>query len=192
MMLSLEWGCFECVVASSPLLSIPALFPRSLVQYGHCKRWWSSSGIHRLFFFFFFFSFLFGCVWSIVSDLRTTPRDLIPPASFSCSRYAKGVLNNWLTYFIKSKGFVLYRGLEMAQSARMLTNIAQYYKYTGDASLLVDNLEKIDGIYRMLSIRRANAERTATSTSFWTISRALLSSAPPGMCRVLSSTSRPC
>ena len=39
--------------------------------------------------------------------------------------YAKGVLDNWLTYFIKDDGFVLYRGLEMAEHGRMLTNIAQ-------------------------------------------------------------------
>jgi hypothetical protein len=41
--------------------------------------------------------------------------------------YARGVLDNWLTYFIKDRGFVLYRGLEMAQHGRMLTNIAQYH-----------------------------------------------------------------
>ena len=42
--------------------------------------------------------------------------------------YAKGVLDNWLTFFLKDNGFVLYRGLEMAQHGRMLTNMAQYYK----------------------------------------------------------------
>lgn len=40
--------------------------------------------------------------------------------------YARSVLDNWLTYFIGKRGFVRYRGLEMAQSCRMLTNIAQY------------------------------------------------------------------
>lgn len=44
---------------------------------------------------------------------------------WGCFDYARGVLDNWLTYFIKDKGFVLYRGLEMAQHGRMLTNIAQ-------------------------------------------------------------------
>ena len=44
---------------------------------------------------------------------------------WGCYDYARGVLDNWLTYFIKDKGFVLYRGLEMAQHGRMLTNIAQ-------------------------------------------------------------------
>ena len=78
---------------------------------------------------------------------------------WGCFDYARGVLDNWLTYFIKDKGFVLYRGLEMAQHGRMLTNIAQCasiqivvvprladasvtcvvpadYKYTGDGALL--------------------------------------------------------
>lgn len=44
---------------------------------------------------------------------------------WGCFPYARGVLDNWLTYFIKDKGFILYRGLEMAQHGRMLTNIAQ-------------------------------------------------------------------
>lgn len=39
--------------------------------------------------------------------------------------YARSVLDNWLTFFIGKRGFVRYRGLEMAQSCRMLTNIAQ-------------------------------------------------------------------
>ncbi len=39
--------------------------------------------------------------------------------------YARSVLDNWLKFFIGKRGFVRYRGLEMAQSCRMLTNIAQ-------------------------------------------------------------------
>ena len=34
--------------------------------------------------------------------------------------YAQGVLDNWLRYFIEDRGFVLYRGLEMAQQGRTL------------------------------------------------------------------------
>jgi hypothetical protein len=62
-------------------------------------------------------------------------------------------LDNWLTYFIQAKGFVLYRGLEMAEQGRMLTNIAQYYTYTRDSSMLVKHLDKIDGIAWMLRQR---------------------------------------
>lgn len=42
----------------------------------------------------------------------------------------------------------------MAQHGRMLTNIAQYYRYTGDSSLLLKHLDKIAGIGWMLLKRR--------------------------------------
>ena len=71
--------------------------------------------------------------------------------------YAEAVLDNWLTYFIQEKGFVLYRGLEMAQHGRMLTNIAQYYTYTKDSSMLIKHLGKIEGIAWMLMKRRSDA-----------------------------------
>lgn len=74
--------------------------------------------------------------------------------------YARGVLDNWLTYFIKDRGFVLYRGLEMSQHGRMLTNIAQYYAYTQDGQLLLKHLDKIKGIVWMLRQRRASALAT--------------------------------
>jgi hypothetical protein len=65
--------------------------------------------------------------------------------------YARSVLDNWLTYFIGKRGFVRYRGLEMAQTCRMLTNIAQYYLYTRDHELIIKHLTKIEG---------TNAKRT--------------------------------
>ena len=45
----------------------------------------------------------------------------------------------------------------MAQHGRMLTNIAQYYKYTGNGSLLLKHLSKIEGIAWLLRQRRAAA-----------------------------------
>jgi len=71
--------------------------------------------------------------------------------------YARDVLENWLTYFIHEKGFVLYRGLEMAQEGRMLTNTAQYYFYTRDGSMLSRHLDKIAGIVELLRSRRARS-----------------------------------
>lgn len=71
--------------------------------------------------------------------------------------YARQVLDNFLTYFIKKDGFLLYRGLEMAQHGRFLTNIAQYYKYTGDGELLLKHLDKIVGIADLLRRRYAAA-----------------------------------
>ena len=38
-----------------------------------------------------------------------------------CFDYAHGVLDNYLTYFVRPGGRVLYRGLEMPQLARLLT-----------------------------------------------------------------------
>ena len=35
--------------------------------------------------------------------------------------YARGVVDNWLRYFIGADGFLLYRGLEMPQLGRLLT-----------------------------------------------------------------------
>ena len=40
--------------------------------------------------------------------------------------YAKGVLDNYLRYYVKQRGTIAYRGLEMAQSGRMLTLFAQH------------------------------------------------------------------
>ena len=71
--------------------------------------------------------------------------------------YARTVLSNWLTYFVRADGSVLYRGLEMAQQGRMLTMIAQYYAFTQDSALLLDHLERVGGIAKMLLQRRAQA-----------------------------------
>ena len=54
--------------------------------------------------------------------------------------YARDVLDNWLTFYQLPQGSVLYRGLEMAQQGRMLTVTAMYYRYTRDASPLLDHL----------------------------------------------------
>ena len=60
--------------------------------------------------------------------------------------YAHDVLDNWLSKFMGRSGFVMYRGLEMPQQARMLTVIAMYAQYTDDSSgLLIKHLDKIDG-----------------------------------------------
>ena len=74
--------------------------------------------------------------------------------------YAKSVLDNWLTYFLGKRGFVRYRGLEMAQSCRMLTNIAQYYFHTRDRQLILKHLDKITGLGQFLN-RRYNLAKGA-------------------------------
>merc|ERR1711908_190169 len=44
--------------------------------------------------------------------------------------YAYGVAENWLQFYQRRNGSVAYRGLEMAQSARMLTNLAQLWQWS--------------------------------------------------------------
>jgi hypothetical protein len=51
--------------------------------------------------------------------------------------YAQGLLENYLRYYLKERGTIAYRGLEMAQSGRMLTLFAQYWRYTGDSQTLL-------------------------------------------------------
>ena len=65
------------------------------------------------------------------------------------------MLNNYLRYYILPSGGVFYRGLEMAQSARILTNIAQYYEYTRDAKPLLRFLPKIKAVFGLLLKRRS-------------------------------------
>ena len=57
--------------------------------------------------------------------------------------YAKAVLTNWLTYYQREAGAVMYRGLEMPMQGRLLTICAMYFRYTRDAAVLVDHLDKV-------------------------------------------------
>jgi hypothetical protein len=68
--------------------------------------------------------------------------------------YARDVLENYLHYYCLPSGGVMYRGLEMAQSARMLTNFAQWYEYTRDFDPLIKYLPKIRAIAQLLLRRR--------------------------------------
>ena len=46
------------------------------------------------------------------------------------------MLSNFLQFYLRGRsGLVFYRGLELAQSARSLTLIAQYARFTGDTAL---------------------------------------------------------
>ena len=73
--------------------------------------------------------------------------------------YAAQVLQNYLHYYALPSGGVMYRGLEMAQSARILTNVAQYYEYTQEGQLLLEYLPKIKAISELLLARQAIALR---------------------------------
>ena len=68
--------------------------------------------------------------------------------------YARGVLVNWLEYYQRVDGTILYRGLEMPMQGRLLTILAAYYRYTADPSPLLTYLDRIGGVVRMLLRRR--------------------------------------
>lgn len=68
--------------------------------------------------------------------------------------YAENVLENYLEYFVRSRGRVLYRGLEMSQLGRLLVLTADYYFYTGDEALILRHQDKLRGIADHLHHRR--------------------------------------
>ena len=72
---------------------------------------------------------------------------------------ARGYLDNYLTHFVRADGSVDYRGPEISQYARTLTNLAQYWDYTGDSELLSRHHEKIEAILRILLVRREEAKQ---------------------------------
>jgi hypothetical protein len=72
---------------------------------------------------------------------------------------AKGYLENYFLHFVNPNGTIRYRGPEIGQYARMLTNIAQYYEYTGDANLLSRYHQKIEAIVDLLMNRRKQAKK---------------------------------
>ena len=54
------------------------------------------------------------------------------------------VLSNFLQFYLRGRsGLVFYRGLELAQSARSLTLIAQYARFTGDTALPLAYFKKM-------------------------------------------------
>ncbi len=72
---------------------------------------------------------------------------------------AKGYLENYFSDFVRQDGRIDYRGPEIGQYARMLTNLAQYYDYTGNDELLLKYDQKIKAIVRILMTRREEAKK---------------------------------
>ena len=56
--------------------------------------------------------------------------------------YAKGVIDNWLRFYVRTNGGITYRAEETPLSARMLTLFAQYVSMTGDEALLLSHFPK--------------------------------------------------
>ena len=79
--------------------------------------------------------------------------------------WAKEILDNYLTYYVRENGAIFYRGLEMPQQGRMLTLISMYHRYTGDARLLAHHLPKIQGVVQMLNDRRERSLKSQANPS---------------------------
>ena len=56
--------------------------------------------------------------------------------------YAKGVIDNHFKYYVQANGGSTYRAEEVAVSSRMLTILALYNSYTGDAAFLASHFTK--------------------------------------------------
>jgi len=56
--------------------------------------------------------------------------------------YARGVIDNWLRYYVRANGMTTYRAEELAQSGRMLSIFALYVSMTGDSALLLAHYDK--------------------------------------------------
>ena len=72
---------------------------------------------------------------------------------FGAFPYARGVIDNWLRYYVRDNGMVTYRAEELAQSGRMLTILALYVSYTGDTALLVTHFGKARALAQWLLYR---------------------------------------
>ena len=66
-------------------------------------------------------------------------------------------LDNYLTFFVRDDGSILYRGPETGQLGRMLTIVAQYANYTRDARLLLKHRRRLDAVARLLLDLRGEA-----------------------------------
>eukprot|EP01052_Picozoa_sp_SAG31_P022230 SAG31_NODE_1758_length_7335_cov_18.704600_3_plen_301_part_00 len=73
-------------------------------------------------------------------------------------RSAKGIFDNYYTFYVRRHAKLMYRGPELAQYARMLTQAAQLYQHTGETSLLLKHSEKLIDISDMLLSRRRAAQ----------------------------------
>lgn len=74
---------------------------------------------------------------------------------------ARDYIDNYFTYFVRDDGSILYRGPETGQYGRMLTVIAEYAAYSGDAKLLLKHRGRIDAVTRLLLTLRSKAKTLA-------------------------------
>ncbi|HUX46045.1 MAG TPA: hypothetical protein VMV57_14955 [Terracidiphilus sp.] len=73
-------------------------------------------------------------------------------ANLECGRFAQArdVFNQYFTHFVDDEGLVNMRGPETGQYGLMLSLVARYFRYTGDASPLHNFRGKIEAIASLL------------------------------------------
>lgn len=72
---------------------------------------------------------------------------------FGSIPYAKGVINNWLLYYVRGNGMTSYRSEELAQAGRMLTIFALYVSMTGDVEFMLGHFAKAKALAGWLEYR---------------------------------------
>ena len=72
-------------------------------------------------------------------------------------------IDNYLAYFVREDGSILYYGPETGQYGRMLAIFAKYLNQGGDAQVLIRNKSKVEGIVHLLLRLRANAQAIPVS-----------------------------
>ena len=67
-------------------------------------------------------------------------------------------LDNYFDKFVRDDGSLLYRGPEVGQYGRMLTVVAQFVNYGGDAQVVLKNRKRIDAVANLLLMLRERAK----------------------------------
>jgi hypothetical protein len=70
---------------------------------------------------------------------------------WGCFETAKAFIENYFDEFVDERGAINYRGPEMGQYGLMLALLAKFYRYTGDASVLLRYQGKLHAIAGLLS-----------------------------------------
>jgi hypothetical protein len=71
--------------------------------------------------------------------------------------YAKGVIDNQFSFYVRPDGMVWYRGIEVPATARMLTILALYHSYSDDDDFLLKHFSKAQAVALLLIARRADS-----------------------------------
>ena len=78
--------------------------------------------------------------------------------------FARGVIDNHFSFYVRSDGMIMHRGMQVPSSCRMLTLLALYHGYSGgDDALLLQHFDKAKALGEWLLYRRARALNFTTS-----------------------------